>query len=415
MLMSRVTKIAVLLGMAVSGLAIAQPASWAASHKPVVAQPDEKVAYTGTLSLLTKFGQQQLSPYFVTLAAAYEKMHPGVHVTLDQQTDDSVKDKTKTLVASNSLPDIYFSWTGNWGENFVRGNRAVDLGKVVGPETPWGKTLTPAAVAAFVWNGKNYGVPLYLDAKFMGYNKTVFTKLGISVPKSFDELLTACDTIRKSGMVPISLGNKEAWPAIHYIGQLLAYTVPQAVLEKDFNPKTATYTDPGYVTALDDFKALETRCTDGGGMNGVSYETAIQSFSNVKSAMYYQEILEFDGSANPQTPLKQAEFGFFVLPAAGRCQGHAQCHRGRAGRLYDQHPLQACRAGAGLHEVRDDEGEWRGAVGTALWPAEFGGGCGDAAELQRLGGGRHGRSERDALPDALARYRQYAAGGGGVA
>jgi raffinose/stachyose/melibiose transport system substrate-binding protein len=319
--MSRVTKIAVLLGMAVSGLAIAQPASWAASHKPVVAQPDEKVEYTGTLSLLTKFGQQQLSPYFVGLAKAYEAMHPGVHITLDQQTDDSVKDKTKTLVASNSLPDIYFSWTGNWGENFVRGNRAVDLGKVVGPDTAWGKTLTPAAVAAFVWNDKNYGIPLYLDAKFMGYNKTVFTKLGISVPKSFDELLTACDTIRKSGMVPISLGNKEAWPAIHYIGQLLAYTVPQAVLEKDFNPKTAHYTDPGYVTALDDFKALETRCTDGGGMNGVSYETAIQSFSNVKSAMYYQEILEFDGSANPQTPLKQAEFGFFVLPPPADAKG----------------------------------------------------------------------------------------------
>ena len=319
--MSRVMKIAALLGMAVSGLAIAQPPAWAASRKPVVAQPGEKVEYSGTLSLLTKFGQQQLSPYFVNVAKDYEKLHPGVRVTLDQQTDDSVKDKTKALVASNSLPDIYFSWTGNWGENFVRGNRAVDLGKVVGPNTPWGKTLTPAAVAAFVWNGKNYGVPLYLDAKFMGYNKTVFTKLGIGVPKTFDELLTACDTIRKSGLTPISFGNKEAWPAIHYIGQLLAYRVPQATLEKDFDPKTASYADPGYVQALDDFKQLETRCTDGGGTNGISYETAIQNFSDLKSAMYYQEILEFDGSASPQQKLKQSEFGFFVLPPPADAHG----------------------------------------------------------------------------------------------
>jgi raffinose/stachyose/melibiose transport system substrate-binding protein len=327
--MKRIAKLAVLMGMAVSGMAISASATWASSsRKPVVAEPGATVDYSGTLSLLTKFGVQQLSPYFVNAAHAYETLHPGVHVVLDQQTDDSVKDKTKTLVASNSLPDIYFSWTGNWGENFVRGNRAVDLSKVIASDTDWGKTFTPAAVASFVWHGKNYGMPLYLDAKFMGYNKQVFSKLGIGVPKSFDELLSACDTIRKSGMTPISIGNKEAWPAIHYIGQLLAYDVPEATLEKDFNPKTATYTDPGYLAALNQFTALVTRCTDGGNMNGVSFATAIEDFSNLKSAMYYQEIIEFDGSASAQTPLKQSDFGFFVLPPTAGAKGDTKAIEG---------------------------------------------------------------------------------------
>jgi raffinose/stachyose/melibiose transport system substrate-binding protein len=327
--MRRMTNFAVLMGMAVSGLAMTGAATWASSsRKPIVAQPDEKVEYTGTLSLLTKFGEQQLSPYFVNAAQAYEKLHPGVNVVLDQQTDDSVKDKTKTLVASNSLPDVYFSWTGNWGENFVRGNRAVDLGKVIGQGTNWGQTFTPAAVAAFVWHGRNYGMPLYLDAKFMGYNKQVFSKLGLGVPKSFDDLLTSCDSIRKSGVTPISLGNKEAWPAIHYVGQLLAYDVPEATLEKDFNPKTATYADPGYLMALNQFKQLEDRCTDGVGMNGISYQTAIANFSDLKSAMYYQEIIEFDGSASPQTPLKQSDFGFFVLPPSEGAKGDARAIEG---------------------------------------------------------------------------------------
>ncbi|WP_292110629.1 extracellular solute-binding protein [Mesorhizobium sp.] len=186
----------------------------------VQADPGAKVEYSGTLSVLTKFGLQQLSPYFVNVAAAYEKLHPDVKVELIQESDDSVKGKTKTLVASNSLPDIYFSWTGSWGANFVRGNRAADLTKVIGPDTEWGKTLVPAAVKAFQYNGKYYGIPLYLDAKFMGYNKQVFAKLGLSVPATFEDLLKSCDAIRKSGMTPISLGNKEAWPAIHYIGPI---------------------------------------------------------------------------------------------------------------------------------------------------------------------------------------------------
>ena len=128
-------------------------------------------------------------------------------VELIQETDDSVKGKTKTLVAANSVPDIFFSWTGTWGGNFIRGDRAVDLTPVMGPDTDWGKTFASAAAKAFVYNGKYYGIPLYLDAKFMGYNKAIFAKVGVEVPKDFEELLTACDAIRAAGYTPISMGN----------------------------------------------------------------------------------------------------------------------------------------------------------------------------------------------------------------
>jgi raffinose/stachyose/melibiose transport system substrate-binding protein len=327
--MKHSSKLVAVAMTAISGLALsAGISSGSAAQKAVVADPNAKVEYKGTLSILTKFGLQQLSPYFVGIAKEYEKLHPGVKVSLDQESDDSVKGKTKTLVASNSLPDIYFSWTGNWGENFVRGNRAADLTKVVGPGSEWGKTLSPAAVKAFVYNGKYYGIPLYIDGKFMGYNKAVFAKLGLSVPATYEDLLSDCDAIRKSGMTPISLGNKEAWPVVHYVGQLLAYDVPEATLESDFDPKTAQYTDPGYIDALKQFKDLEARCTDGASTNGTSYASALQDFSNTTSAMYYQEILEFDQSATADTPLKVADFGFFQLPAPSGAKGDPKAIEG---------------------------------------------------------------------------------------
>nr|WP_278521114.1 extracellular solute-binding protein [Brucella anthropi] len=293
----------------------------------VVAEPDAPVEYSGTLSILTKFGLQQLSPYFVNAAKEYEKLHPGVKVELIQESDDSVKGKTKALVASNSLPDIYFTWTGSWGENFVRGNRAVDLTKIIGPDTPWGKQLAHAAVSAFQYNGKLYGIPLYLDAKFMGYNKALFDKAGVAEPKSFDELISACAALRKSGVTPISFGNKEGWPAVHFAGQLLAYNVPQATLEKDFNPKTAEYSDAGYVESLTQLKKLIDDCSDGAGTNGSSYASALQQFSNAKSAMYYQEIIEFDQST-ADGALKKEDFGFFKLPAAKDAKGDVKSIEG---------------------------------------------------------------------------------------
>jgi raffinose/stachyose/melibiose transport system substrate-binding protein len=294
----------------------------------VAADPNAKVEYTGTVQVLTKFGNETLSPYFVAVAAEYEKLHPGVKVELIQESDDSVKGKTKALVASNSLPDVYFTWTGSWGGNFVRGKRAVDLTPVIGPDTEWGKTLVPAAVQAFQYNGKYYGIPLYLDVKFMGYNKAIFEKAGVAVPKNFEELLTACDTLRKAGTTPISLGNKEAWPAVHFAGQLLAYDVPRATLESDFEPKTAKFDDPGYVEALTQFKALIDRCTDGTTVNGTSYSSAFQQFSNAQSAMYYQEIIEFDQAATADSALKREQFGFFVLPVPEGAKGDPKAIEG---------------------------------------------------------------------------------------
>lgn len=293
-----------------------------------IADPAAAVDYNGTLTVMTKFGMQRLAPYFVDLAKAYEAEHPGVKIELIQEDDDSVKGKTKTLVASNSIPDVYFSWTGTWGGNFVRGKRAVDLTPVIGPDTEWGKTFAPAAVSAFVYDGKFYGIPLYLDAKFMGYSKKIFGDLGLLVPTDLDGLLAACDTIKAAGITPISFGNKEPWAAVHYLGQLLAYNVPQTVLEKDFDPATAEYTDPGYVEALNQFKAIVDRCTIGEGVNGLSYQTAIQELSDGMSAMYYQEIIEFDNSATPETVLKPEEFGFFPLPAPKDAKGDPKALEG---------------------------------------------------------------------------------------
>lgn len=299
-----------------------------AAAQTQIADPSAPVQHEGQLTVLTKFGMQRLAPYFETLARQYEEKNPGVTIELIQEDDDSIKGKTKTLVASNSVPDIFFSWTGTWGGNFIRGKRAVDLTPVVGPDSDWGKTFAPAAVDAFVYDGRNYGIPLYLDAKFMGYNRTIFADLGISEPQDLDAMLAACDTIKDAGITPISFGNKEAWPGIHYLGQLLAYNVPRDVLERDFDPATAQYDHPGYVAALDQFGQILERCTIGAGVNGVSYQNAIQDLSDGRSAMYYQEIIEFDNAASAKTKLQPQDFGFFPLPAPKDAAGDPKALEG---------------------------------------------------------------------------------------
>jgi raffinose/stachyose/melibiose transport system substrate-binding protein len=288
-----------------------------------------KVDYSGTLSILTKFAGEPLSPYFEDVAKAYENLHPDVKVELIQETDQSVKDKTKTLTASGALPDIYFTWTGNWAENFIKGGLATDLTSVIGPDTEWGKTFGQASLDTFKYDGKYYAIPLYNNGKFMGYNTDIFAKLGLAVPATFEELVQSCSVIKDAGYEPIAFGNKDGWPGLHYLQQLFAYNVPTDVLQDDFYPETAKLNDKGYVKSLEEFKQLVDQCTDSGsGTNGVLYSTAQQALSNGKAAMYYQEILEFDATTAEGNTVTPDNFGIFPLPAPQGAAGDVRAIEG---------------------------------------------------------------------------------------
>ncbi|WP_458112915.1 extracellular solute-binding protein [Arthrobacter sp. R1-13] len=285
--------------------------------------------YSGTLSILTKFGGDPLEPYFEEVSAEYRKLHPDVSFELIQETDQSIKDKTKTLTASQALPDIYFTWAGNWANNFIDGGLAADLTEVIAPGTEWGDTFGESALKAFEKDNKYFAVPLYNNGKFMGYNEKIFSKLSLTPPSTFEELISSCSVLKDAGYEPISFGNKDGWPGLHYLQQLFAYEVPADVLEADFHPQTAKLEDKGYITAMEQFTTLVNECTGSGkDSNGVLYTTAQQALAEGKAGMYYQEILEFDTTASEESQLKKDGLGIFKLPAAKGAKGDTKAIEG---------------------------------------------------------------------------------------
>jgi len=296
-------------------------------------QPEADVTadavHSGKLTILTKFGAETLSPFFKNLAEEYQKEHGEVEIELIQETDFAIKDKTKTLTASGALPDIYFTWTGTWAENFVTGGLAADLTEVIAPGTEWGDTFGAASLDAFKYDGKYYGIPFYNNGKFMGYSKSAFEKAGIEVPTTFEEMIASCAPLREAGYEPIGFGNKDGWPVLHYFGQLFAYNVPSETLQADFVPATATWSDPGYVKSLGEVKTLLDTCTDSGaGSNGVLPNTALETFSAGSSAMYYQEILEFDIATGEGSNVLMDDFGIFPLPVPENALGDPNAIQG---------------------------------------------------------------------------------------
>jgi len=308
---------------ACGGGATDAPASQAPASQAPGASASPAAELEGTITFLHKYSDPRYAPYFESVVAAYMAANPKVTIEIQAESDQGVKDKLRVLAASGNLPDVYFSWAGDFTKKFVRGDLAKDLtGDVTGE---WKDSFTPAALDAYTYDGKLYGVPITLDAKYMVYNKQLFADNGIAVPTTLEELLAACDTFKGKGFAePVTFGNQFGWPAIHFMTQLNPYFVPAATLATDYDPATGAFTDPGYQKALDAFMDIDTHCLTKGS-NGISHEAAQAQFLASKSPMHYIEAVEFFAlTEKGGAPADLANnWDFFKLPPPASPAGDA--------------------------------------------------------------------------------------------
>ena len=261
------------------------------------------------VSFLHKFPEPENMAYFDAAVAEFEAANP-------------TKDKIRVLMASDQVPDIYFSWSGEFGRKFAREGRTLDLTEALkGPE--WQGRFAAASLEPFQFEGKQFGIPVNVNCKYMIYNKAIFEKHGLSVPTTFAEFIALNDALLAAGEVPIAYGNQAPWAATHYIGDLFAKMVPDEVRQADYQllaPADQLYTHPGYVEALALYKSFGDKGYFNNGANAISHQQARGAFIAGRSAMVYLELVEFYMLAD--TPVAEQGWGFFPMPpmegAAGR-------------------------------------------------------------------------------------------------
>jgi raffinose/stachyose/melibiose transport system substrate-binding protein len=267
-----------------------------------------------TLNFLHKWPEPQNMAYFEKAVKAFEASHPDIKIKMEAVADEPYKDKIRVLMASDQVPDVYFSWSGEFGKKFARGGRALDITDAV-YGSDWKTVFSEASMGPFKFKDKLYGVPINVDSKYMLYNKKIFADNGIEEPKTFADFVVACQKLKDAGVTPIAFGNQYPWAAAHYIGDLFGKMVPNATRLADYelsSPAETIYTDSNYVAALTKFKELNDAGYFNRGSNALSHEIARGSFAAGRAAMMYLELVEFGQLKG--TKLEQDGWDFFALP-----------------------------------------------------------------------------------------------------
>lgn len=133
----------------------------------------------------------------------------GNKIDLQLYPDDQYQNIVKTKMATNDTPDVVEFWAtaSNFAENQV---------EVL--DGPWVKQLPEDKIKlkyGRASDGKIVVAPFGTCMLFgVAYNKDVFKKAGITPPlKTYNDFLAACESIKKIGVTPVELGNKDNWTA----------------------------------------------------------------------------------------------------------------------------------------------------------------------------------------------------------
>jgi multiple sugar transport system substrate-binding protein/raffinose/stachyose/melibiose transport system substrate-binding protein len=112
------------------------------------------------------------------------------------------------------------------------------------------------ADSATIYNGKRYLIPIGYHYAGVFYNVKVLKDAGVTaMPKTWDEFLALCKTLRGKGVTPLALGTKARWPGQFWFDYLLLRTAGPEYRAKLASGK-ASYTDPEVKKAMALWKQL---------------------------------------------------------------------------------------------------------------------------------------------------------------
>ncbi len=262
------------------------------------------------LSLSSDDNRNNIREKYIKVNVAKEMPNVEVEYDLGGGGQDYAN-KLKAYNASGDMPDVWFS-EQNLSSVVVSAGNALDMAQYV-KASGFDKKFKMAEVIAPDKDGKIYCVQPGADQYFtprLWYHKDVFAQNGVEVPKTFDELVKVCETLKSKGIVPMSIVGKDGWtPNLHMLQTMIMAEDPQVAVDM-VNNKT-DFSNPVVKNALGRIQKLVQVGAFADGVTNIDYGPAMEMYTSGKSAMLAMFTWE---TGNLETAAPDTDF--IVWPSA---------------------------------------------------------------------------------------------------
>ena len=174
-------------------------------------------AFAGKLVINANTSDPAPKRVFEEAIAQFEKENPDVQVEFNVFDHEAFKTNIRNFLKAEA-PDVVTWFAGNRMKFFVDQGLFEDVSDVWRDNNL--KTDMSSTYSALTINGKQYGVPYAYYQWGIYYRSDLFAKYGLSEPRTWADFMYVCETLKKNGITPVTIGTKYLWTAAGWFDYL---------------------------------------------------------------------------------------------------------------------------------------------------------------------------------------------------
>ncbi|MGH9327912.1 MAG: ABC transporter substrate-binding protein [Terriglobia bacterium] len=268
-----------------------------------------------TLRFFDRITTIRSADYSHWLVNTFNQRHQSkIHVLWSGTEDQTYKPKINIVLRSHDAPDVFFTWEGGWAQYMIDSGYAAPLDRYY-QKYGWDRELNRAGASLARLEGHRYFIPTRMDASVVWYRPDVFKRYGLSIPRSWKQMLAEARKLKAAGITPFILANQKRWPAQFMWTALFVNKFGLSAYD-DLMTRKIPWTDPRVVDIFRMMKELSAEGMFEEGANALDVTSAVTLFASGKAAMWYQGsflLTRFlDDAGRPLFP-----FAFFKFPPVG--------------------------------------------------------------------------------------------------
>lgn len=267
--------------------------------------------------------------FFDRAAREYEKMHPNV--TIKVWGNPKVWEQLRPRFVAGNPPDLV--WPG-WGLDvwgLAKEGKLVEMDKYLdekayGSDKKWRDTFMPALIDQGSYEGHPVIMPYVFNFYGWWYNVDMFKKHGWQPPKTYEELLTLCEKIKKAGIAPLTFQGK--YPSYMMVGYIYPWVMAaggKQAWTDAMNLKPGAWNSPAFLKAVEMMADLKKRgCFQKGAM-GMDHTGSQAEFVLGRAAMVTCGTWLGTEMEKQTPPGFHMEVFYPPLPTNSKCERNTLC------------------------------------------------------------------------------------------
>jgi raffinose/stachyose/melibiose transport system substrate-binding protein len=216
------------------------------------------------------------------LVQAFEKKYPNITVTVTGQPVATHNQEIEVAAQSHTLPTIFWVESAQAGAELAKDGALLNLTPIMAAEGI--NDIPPASLNAFKEGSIQFGLPYQALLTGLYYNKKILADNGLTLPKTFTQLIHVATVLHAKGITTIADGaNQSAYAVWSFLTDLDRFGYDGKIAS--ILAGKSSYDNPDFLRFYTDLAKLQEAGAFSSDVSNQTYNQAVSDFTSGKAAM----------------------------------------------------------------------------------------------------------------------------------